>query len=453
MSESEIISKEFLEKALGKTVESFTIKAVSDTGDNFMSILYTLDVNTKSLDGKIETLYLLSKCYPNSAGRQEFLNSQNIFWKELQFYKDFIPEMTKFQEDLDLEEIVKLDFPPFAGGDAVNFDESNASENNTTEKVFQPFDNYIMMVDLRKTWGFQMANRFLGFDIEHLALAVEAQAKLHATSWAYKQKKNLENIQSKFPTLYFDFSSEKDVQMFQGIIRSSVDEGIGALKTTLGEDSLIINALEKFKDHSQNITDIIYHQGEETEVDLDKYFRVKPTEKSHKDEIPWKVVVHGDTHLNNMMFRYNSVTNKPEQVILVDLQLCRETCPTSDLAYIVYTSTTTEFRKNHLDEVLNIYFQKFNHFCKLLKVETLPDFTLPELKRRFNRKKLFGMFMGAVCMPIFMKERENAVQLDSLEGMSQEEIFVSVGKNMSSNTKFAEKFTAFAQEMYNEGVL
>ena len=64
-----------------------------------------------------------------------------------------------------------------------------------------PLDNYIIMTDLRESGGYRMRDRFEGFDLDHYKLVIEAQATLHALSWAYKCKNDNVKISEKFPCL------------------------------------------------------------------------------------------------------------------------------------------------------------------------------------------------------------------------------------------------------------
>ncbi|CAG7831343.1 unnamed protein product, partial [Allacma fusca] len=68
--------------------------------------------------------------------------------------------------------------------------------------------NNIIMPDLRaKSNGeYRLRDRFLGFDLNHYYLVIEAQAKLHALSWAYKSKTGIQSLTGKFPFLkqHFD---------------------------------------------------------------------------------------------------------------------------------------------------------------------------------------------------------------------------------------------------------
>ena len=57
------------------------------------------------------------------------------------------------------------------------------------------------MTDAKKTENYAMANRHEGFDFDHMKLVIEEIAKLHATSWAFKQSRGIQKLSSKYPFL------------------------------------------------------------------------------------------------------------------------------------------------------------------------------------------------------------------------------------------------------------
>ena len=76
---------------------------------------------------------------------------------------------------------------------------------------------------------------------------------------------------------------------------------------------------------------------------------------------PFITVNHLDPWFNNMLFNYCSSTKEcPEQVLLLDFQLSGVTSPGNDLVYFLLTSTTPEFRAEHLDSVLKGYFENLH---------------------------------------------------------------------------------------------
>jgi hypothetical protein len=156
-----------------------------------------------------------------------------------------------------------------------------------------------------------------------------------------------------------------------------------------------------------------------------------------------------------MLFRYDANTGKPVEVILVDLQLVQETCLTTDLAYAIYASTRTELRKNHLDELLQLYHDKFVEICVGHGTPLLPGFTMNELKRRFQNAKIFGFSCATTCLPFMLKEEENAVDLEKSDSdMDMMNMMKEVcGGVNEANTVFRDRVLEVVQEMYDEGII
>ena len=79
----------------------------------------------------------------------------------------------------------------------------------------------------------------------------------------------------------------------------------------------------------------------------------------------FKTIVHGDCWTNNFMFKYGQ-NSEIDDIRIVDWQLAYVGNPTSDLSNFIFTSTTPEFRKNHLDHLLAYYHQELIYNLELL---------------------------------------------------------------------------------------
>ena len=56
----------------------------------------------------------------------------------------------------------------------------------------------------------------------------------------------------------------------------------------------------------------------------------------------------------------HSETRHPEEVMLVDLQLSHHASPTSDLNYLLFSSTTGDARKPNIESFLGSYHRTFS---------------------------------------------------------------------------------------------
>ena len=62
-------------------------------------------------------------------------------------------------------------------------------------------ENFLLMVDAKKTENYSISDRREGFNFDQMVLIMEELAKLHATSWAYKQSRGISKMSSKYPFL------------------------------------------------------------------------------------------------------------------------------------------------------------------------------------------------------------------------------------------------------------
>jgi len=438
------ISKEFLSKLLKKNVSSFRLKPGTNVGDNYMSVLYSIQVEVEEEDGQTKSVSLLSKCFPTHPTRQEFLRKSNVFWNELQIYKTFLPELQKMAQNNGIE--IQLPFSPLVGGEALDFKNTQKPEEGFP--LYGPFDIHITMPDLR-SHGFRMADRQVGLDLEHVTLLMKAHAKYHSLSWAYKQKYELPTLSKKFPFLAFEMQ-EEDKAMFENVMVASAENAL----TAIGTGPPNADIYERTKIYQGKIAKIItaaFEDGNDP-GDLKEFHRICPEETPNTR--PWKVALHGDCWINNLLFRYNKSGNKPEEIVLIDLQMVREACPTMDMVYVLYSSTDSEFRKKHLDEMLELYHDEFLRNCSLLDVEPLPGFSVEELKRRFHVSKILGYCLAIMVLPIMLKDAADVMDLEKMkEGSGLDDMFNTLAENAGSNKAYSRRITEMARELYEEGVL
>lgn len=104
------------------------------------------------------------------------------------------------------------------------------------------------------------------------------------------------------------------------------------------------------------------------------------------------VLNHGDFHMKNMMFKFNS-DNLIEDLIMVDYQVSCYAPSTIDLAYSQYLIMSPEFRLKR-NEFMYYYFEEFIAMLKKIKfagkLPTYSDFQIAGLKyRHFGKIYIF----------------------------------------------------------------
>ncbi|OXA50876.1 hypothetical protein Fcan01_14444 [Folsomia candida] len=428
---NDLITNEFLQNALKMEAKGGSVSEIisylatpgSKLGDNYASIIYSVDVNLS--DGTKR--HLLIKCYPNHPSRQELTNKMNLFFKECEVYSKWMPALSRMQKEvfgLDKEEAVKLPYAKFVYGECIDFQ----SEEGEARKsgLISSLDNFLIMEDLRKTYGFRMTDRRQPLDLDHMKLVISALAKVHSVSWAYRNHVE-ENITQKFPCFVTNMS-EEDVAIFSNVVRSNLEQAKGIYDKEFGPKNAYTAVADKFSGMIDRISSMF--TGSE----------------------PWRIISHGDVWSNNMLFRYDPGTGKPVEVILIDLQKPGEACVMTDLQYIFYLSTTLEFRRKYLDDLLQLYHDTFNGVCAKLRTPTLPGFCMDSLRFRFHRAKLFGYYMAMMGIPMILKEGE-ATDWEDMEGDKDvKKAFIELCSGAGTNNTVKERLIEVTREMMEDGI-
>lgn len=146
---------------------------------------------------------------------------------------------------------------------------------------------------------------------------------------------------------------------------------------------------------------------------------------------------------------------------MVDLQVCREACLTTDLAVFLYTSTDHLLRSAHLDKLLQTYHESLLHFLAILRTPAFPNFTLEELKARFHRAKIYGFAMALISLSIVLTNPEKATDMDQMGQKNSNgtvgdftQLIEKVGvKEAEDKSLFSLRIQGMIKELYEEGVL
>lgn len=150
-------------------------------------------------------------------------------------------------------------------------------------------ENFIIMTDIR-TQGYGMVDRLRGLDVTHAKLALEEIAKLHAATWAYKQKQGLKFICSKYPNFKDDmYDQQQMVDQFKPMMDNLGDSTAKVVEEALGADHPACQGFRDLLNPDKNTMGILreFVQAEGMNEELvEGYLRVKP--KDSKDFVRGK---------------------------------------------------------------------------------------------------------------------------------------------------------------------
>ena len=82
-----------------------------------------------------------------------------------------------------------------------------------------------------------------------------------------------------------------------------------------------------------------------------------------------------------------------KDIMLIDMQIIRVANPSIDLAYLLYSSSNNEARKEKLIEWLHIYHDALIDDLKALGYSGA-EYPFEELEKDIDHSRLFGVIMG-----------------------------------------------------------
>ncbi|PSN36166.1 hypothetical protein C0J52_16997 [Blattella germanica] len=343
-------NKMFLENALQQGlnkpnihVVNFEIEKATASGDNYLSDMFRVSLKTIE-NGRDNNISLIIKCSPQEENTEKFVSELNMFWREYQALKMVIP---KFHNQL--EAVAPGRYQPFA----------------STCLIHQNIDKIsVIVLDDLKTQGFKMANRLLGFDLQHCILVLKNLARLHAASASlYDKDPSFTDIFNKKPTV----DNKRTTDFFSDLLISLADE-----IDTWEED-------KEYKQYSQRLRNCVPTCG-----------------KKNKEAL---------------------------QISDQGINLSHWCSPAADLLYFLFTSPHPDLWDKH-DLLLEEYHNELGNILQILGLSHLhPSFQ--ELKDEIEKRYFYGLFASVAILPLVLRDPDNAVNVDDIlgtDGTSQQKI-------------------------------
>ncbi|XP_070158188.1 uncharacterized protein [Polyergus mexicanus] len=300
-------------------------KQLTDPGENFGSQILAITVNAEQ-NGKKRTLNMVVKLPPKSQYLLDLFDSPITFKKELDFYSIVAPEFLKLQNESGIpEEALSVITPRFLCGrlglrDAQCFDEQAA-----------------IILENLKDDDYTTQDRILGLDKVHMDFAISHLAKMHAITIGLKLKKPDFFKRVVLPVLEYIVNEDA-----KDCVKNMVQKAHNDYKN-MKEAEFYLDKIEKTLEYAKRIT-------------------ITPKE-------PWTTLVHNDFWVNNMLFKYDK-TDKPINMKIVDFQLTIYDYGVHDLVFFLISSSRKEVLDEHLDDMIDLYYNSFIECLESLNVNT-----------------------------------------------------------------------------------
>ncbi|XP_052901816.1 uncharacterized protein LOC128309458 [Anopheles moucheti] len=391
----------------------------SREGDNYMSVIKRVVAHckAKSSDGRnhVFKISLIFKRQITNPNRRMLFRCDAAFENEITAYASIIPV---------LQRIAPYDLPypkcVTAGSDE--------------------YGDRIVLEDLT-TSGYAMVDRRTGLSFGHCMAVMKELAKLHAVSLALKheQPREFADVCSKVREIVY---CPEAADFYTHSLESSLRGALDSLRYSNNNGDLDgpIRAVEGLTGRLYRIMCGLVCNG--------------------MDEA-WRVICHGDTWVNNLMFSADC-----QHVRLIDLQTMRCTTPVLDILHLLYTSTERDMRQQHVTDLLLQYRQTLlealqEHFdtfhepaaaASLLRHFT-ELFSYQRLRAEYDRCLPYGLGIAMWLLPAVTFNPDQIPDLDAvtINDFKTKKHDKRIAQIVSAN--YHTRTRDIVLEMYEQGVL
>ncbi|XP_065571953.1 uncharacterized protein LOC136034604 isoform X4 [Artemia franciscana] len=374
----------------------YEVKAekASAAGDNFMSDVYILDI--KGTNGLHKSVFV--KVLPSHPSLRGFATASKVHDHEIKTYTEIFPYLRKLLKAAHLDHTIKLAVPDvyYTRLDKPRKDPENGENTSSPNDL----ESVIVLEDLRQR-GFKMNDKRRGCDKHHVRAALTALAHYHATASAFLRKKG-------YPPRGYEWIKELSfdpTELFTNMFTSRTE-----LLRKLG-----------FNDFADKFEKLIPCVG-----DLFGFNKAG----THG---PMETIAHGDFWNNNMLFLYDE-NDKVKDIGIVDWQDCRPTTFAYDLSYFLLGNTTSQTRKDHLDNELENYYSTYCKTMLVLGYDLEKEkFNFEVFLKEWEKSLVLGSMLAVMMIPLLLYEKDDTEKalIDNLNPLRD---FTSLFSALSSSS-------------------
>lgn len=143
----------------------------------------------------------------------------------------------------------------------------------------------------------------------------------------------------------------------------------------------------------------------------------------------------------------------PVEVMLLDLQLCRQGSPALDLQTLMYSSINGALRWNSLPHFLQTYTSSFDATVEAGGIP--PLFTVEELTEEYNARSMYGVLMASMYIPLMVVDSEDAPDFTKVD--DEKEFYADraeeVARSMDDNPLLRETMCSAFDEWIDMGLI
>ncbi|KAH8267602.1 hypothetical protein KR018_000121 [Drosophila ironensis] len=346
----------------GLRITQLEVKPATAKGDNYASVMTRVKVFFLKSGVKTPEIgyYIVKTTYENDPFASGIFSGYQVSTTEMLMYDKILPQLS----DL----IAKTRQPEQLFAKTLHVDYEHEA---------------IIFEDLAVT-KHTVADRLLGFDLEHTRLALRKLAKMHASAAVLNERQP--GLLTKLDHGIFNRHTEGFAPLFENLI--DVAAAFAEETPELGEPyARKLRALRKrVMEYSTRVYDP--QEGE------------------------FNTLVHGDYWVNNVMLLYGE-KKEPQDMKLIDFQFCSWSPPAVDLHYFFNTSLQREVRFEHQDKMIQYYHS--------VLVQTLKDLnyggnipTLRQFVLQLEKGKFFAVTVSLTCAAILTNDQTDDADFHAL---------------------------------------
>lgn len=357
---------------------------------NFLILEFKVD-HLPDMTGLLGDHAYLTVTFLNTEGDKETLTFFIKFFPKLEAQKVFAEGIGAFKKEMFVYELLE------------KFKSSaiNLAEAVTPTCYFSKYNKYLFLDNLTEE-GYVMPDKhnFLNFDT--ISGILQSLARFHASSILYEVKTGtnlLDHHEDDFEESFFN-----DKEDF--INSKGVNASIKGILTTIDifEFPQLLKSGKAFKDVAKEVCYKIYNL-------------VKPSKK-YKN-----VLCHGDLWATNFLLKYEEHSNKFSACKFVDFQCARYVPPSQDVLSLLYLTTSRDFRKEHLYELLGMYYSCLERHLKMSGANSEEILPFEQFLESCDEQKIFAIVQTAIFFPLVLIEVGSIEEYFSNIDLNQKALF------------------------------
>ncbi|KAL0871633.1 hypothetical protein ABMA27_004159 [Loxostege sticticalis] len=322
-------------------------------GTNYLGEITEVEIIGETIIGAKE-IRIFVKTKPSDGSIIKLLSINDVYSRELYAYKELSETYKQLQEEANVPYEERYTFIKC-------YEESNIDT--------------IILEDIGKL-GYVNWNRLEIISIDFAQKCIKQLAKFHALSFVLEKDK-LDYFNCNIKLLKYPF-------IFN-------DEYVAFLKNMY---ETCINHLEgEYKAKLESVLDI-----------CEKYYQFV------NNSSVIRCLCHGDYRAMNIMMKYNN--GEPSDVIPLDYQFIFYGSPVIDILYFIFGSTDSKFRREHLQNLKNLYHETMKEFLEYFKMDINLYYPRKEFDKAYEESLEFGLMVAVWYLPVNLADSDEVLDLN-----------------------------------------